>query len=367
MEIKTHRVLSSATTVEEWLEILADEVDILNEPEQITVGEVYTLLTHRDELQSRLQDTEGSEAIQQRVEEIDRRLLEKAEVIADAEDLPRHREQRSRAEGVRVFAWWWHLDEIVDGLRYLKQVPEQPRRKALMDLFSDYTQAMEKPLPSVLERGETYEANSPINFAVPDWKYVPITKFVDFWGPLYRTNFWSAEERYLENVRDVEQITKENLRALFEWKHGQAWEGASWKKKLAFERAMDNLKRLDEFKHYRHVTDVQVDAFWGFLSGITSGPIYKVLFLHLCRPLEFALYDQHVYRSWQFLIHSEIQEVEVPNDLDVYKQYNEFFSAQARKLHAPEWKARRSLDKALMTFGKFLKEECLHKSKETKP
>jgi chromosome condensin MukBEF ATPase and DNA-binding subunit MukB len=113
MEIKTHRVLSSATTVEEWLEILADEVDILNEPEQTTVGEVYTLLTHRDELQSRLQDTEGSEAIQQRVEEIDRRLLEKAEVIADAEDLPHHREQRSRAEGVRVFAWWWHLDEAV--------------------------------------------------------------------------------------------------------------------------------------------------------------------------------------------------------------------------------------------------------------
>jgi hypothetical protein len=150
------KALSDTTTVEEWLNVLAAEVGILDEPSQITAGEIYTLLAHRDELQAALGE-EISEVARQRVEEIDRHLLQKAEVIASAEDLARRREQRSRGEGLPVSAWWWHLDEILAGLRYLRQAPELPRKEALVALFPEAMRVTEKPLPLARERRETYD------------------------------------------------------------------------------------------------------------------------------------------------------------------------------------------------------------------
>jgi hypothetical protein len=150
------KALSDTTTVEEWLNVLAAEVDILDEPSQIMAGEIYTLLAHRDELQAALGE-EISEVARQRVEEIDRHLLQKAEVIASAEDLARRREQRSRGEGLPVSAWWWHLDEILAGLRYLRQAPELPRKEALVALFPEAMRVTEKPLPLARERRETYD------------------------------------------------------------------------------------------------------------------------------------------------------------------------------------------------------------------
>jgi hypothetical protein len=366
------KVLNSSTTIREWLEILVDEIGILDKPEQIAVGEAYTLLTHRDELQSALEDSEIPEAVRQQVEEIDRRMLEKAEVIINAENLPRRREQRSRERGISTPAWWWHLDEIFDGLRYLKQVPERTREKALVVLLSEYTQVIEKPLPSVREEKETYVEYWLTKFLVPSWRYVSTIEFVDFWETLYPTSFRSeedyrlAEECYSRNVKGVEEITEENVRALFRWQLGQDWEKASWKRKSAFQKAIDNLERLNEFKHLQRVTDAQVEGFLRFLSGITSGRIYKPFFFHICRPLEFALYDQHVYRGWQFLIHLEVKEV--PDDFEAYKQYNRFFAEHAQRMDSDDqWEARRRLDKALMAFGKFLKRNAqVLQSKETK-
>jgi hypothetical protein len=368
-----HKVLSYATDVEEWLEVLAAEVGILDRPEQITVGEIYTLLSHRDELQSALEDSEILETVWQRVEEVDWRLLEKAEVIINAENLARRREQHSREEGLPVSAWWWHLDEILAGLRYLGQVPEQPRKRALAAMFPKYMRAIETTLPSVREGQETYGKDWLINFLIPDWNYVSIAEFVSFWESLYPASFpseekyRSAEECYSKNVRDVEVITEENLRALFRWKHGQTWEKASGKKKAAFEKAMENIERLNEFKHYQHVTDKQVEDFLRFLSRITRRPIYKAFFFHICRPFEFALYDQHVYCSWQFLVYLEIKER--PDDFEVYKQYNKFFSEWAQKLDTTDlWEARRRLDKALMAFGQFIKRNAVtFQSKEITP
>ena len=162
-----------------------------------------------------------------------------------------------------------------------------------------------------------------------------------------------AEACYSKNVEDVEEITEENLRALFNWKHGQDWEEAPSKKKLAFQKAIENLERLNEFKHFQRVTDAQVKGFLRFLSSITGDRIYKPFFFHICRPLEFALYDQHVYRGWQFLIHSELKEV--PDDFEVYQQYNGFFAEHAQKIDTDEqWEARRRLDKDLMAFVKYL-------------
>lgn len=369
-----HKVLNKSTGVREWLEILADEVGILDKPEEITVGEAYTLLTHRDALQLALEDSEIPETVRRRVEDIDRRLLEKAEVIINAENLPRRREQCSREEDILMPAWWWHLDEILDGLHYLKQVPEQTREKALVVLLSEYAQVIESPLPSAREEKQAYaEEDWLMRFLVPKWKHVSTREFVNFWESLYPASFQSekeyrlAEECYSKNVKDVKEITEDNLRALFKWKHGQDWEQASWKKKLGFQKAIDNLERLNEFKHFQRVTDAQVESFLRFLSRITRGRIYKPFFFHICRPLEFALYDQHVFRAWQFLIHLGIQEV--PDDFEVYKQYNRFFAEHVQKIDTDEqWEARRSLDKALMAFGQFLKRNArIFQSKEIRP
>jgi len=202
-----------------------------------------------------------------------------------------------------------------------------------------------------------------VSFLIPEFKQVPIEKFVEFWKPHYRQTKY-PESQYRENA-EVDYLEEENLKKLFEWKLGREIGKTAEKFRRAIYRASPEISSLNDFKHRR----LEEQEFLKFLSSkkITEGRIYQPFFFHICRPLEFALYDQHVYRSWQFLVHSEIKEV--PNDFEEYKRYNEFFSEQARKIHAADqWEARRRLDKALLTFGKFLKQNAyLLQSKETEP
>jgi uncharacterized protein YuzE len=200
-----------------------------------------------------------------------------------------------------------------------------------------------------------------VSFLVPASRQAPIEEFVEFWIPHYRQTKY-PEHQYRENVQ-VEHLKEENLKKLFEWKLGREVETTA----RSFRQAIDNARRrigvLNDFKQHR----LTAEEFLQFLSDeITTGRVYRPFFFHICRPFEFALYDQHTYRSWQFLTYSEIREL--PDDFEAYKQYNRFFLGQAQRLDAPDqWEARRRLDKALMAFGEFLKRNAqVIQSKEIK-
>jgi uncharacterized protein YuzE len=196
-------------------------------------------------------------------------------------------------------------------------------------------------------------------------KQVALDDFVKFWEPRF-SGREDLEDWYRENIIEVENLKEENLKALFEWKLDRKIERVARNYRRAFEKARMKIGELNKFKHH----SLTEEDFLHFLSNeITNGPIYQPFFFHICRPLEFALYDQHVYRAWQFLVHWEIKEV--PNDFKAYKQYNEFFSKQAQVLATSlndRWIARRKLDKALMAFGQFIKRNAeVLQSKEIGP
>jgi len=134
-------ILTESTSLEKWLRILLDEISVLDQPEHIAAGEVYTLLAHRDELQLAVERSRPRKEVLAQIEEIDRRLLRGAEIVANAENLARLREVHNRIRGYSVAGWWWHLDEIASGLRYLQQLPKRLGREVLSPLMVECASA----------------------------------------------------------------------------------------------------------------------------------------------------------------------------------------------------------------------------------
>lgn len=134
---------------------------------------------------------------------------------------------------------------------------------------------------------------------------------------------------------------------LLEWKNGGLLSNA--KKQIAF-KIMENLEEFNRFRTLGKVNDRDFDRFWNFISSIVkTGLVWKVYLLHIARPDDYPIIDQHVLRARHFLTCGEISEPE--QSLSTYSSYKEFFF----KVVKESGKESREVDKALMSFGQYLK------------
>jgi len=166
--------------------------------------------------------------------------------------------------------------------------------------------------------------------SIKDKKAVQV--FIDYWASHYS---YKLESVYTENIG--KKLTSERLLCLFEWKNG----GKISNHKLASiqDNYIGNRKtELEELKN-RYLNE-----------NNPGGPIWNIFYLHCLEPNLFPIFDQHTYRSMYFI--KELKIKEIPNTKkEIYKLYsNEYipfydmFEFEKRKI-----------DKALFTFGQYLK------------
>jgi hypothetical protein len=82
-----------------------------------------------------------------------------------------------------------------------------------------------------------------------------------------------------------------------------------------------------------------------------KGMIWKIFTLHIMYPNRFPIFDQNVYRSMHYLQTGTIKEIPSKNtdkQAAYINEYMPFFKEQG------DYKGK-ELDKALFTFGQFLK------------
>ena len=115
---------------------------------------------------------------------------------------------------------------------------------------------------------------------------------------------------------------------------------------------IQKLREFNRFRFLKKVNTEEFNKFWKVICGIVkTGLIWRVYLLHIARPDDYPIVDQHVLRAYHFLTFGEISELE--QTLETYFSYREFFFKIARE----SGKEPRLVDKALMAFGQYLKSQ----------
>ena len=169
------------------------------------------------------------------------------------------------------------------------------------------------------------------------------TDFVDFWAKIYN---YGNEATYNEFIG---QLTTESIRNLFAWKATGMNRTSIMAGKNQFVETI--LEKLDHFQNIPLNTPEDAN---GFLTNELEnrGMTWKIFTLHILHPDKFPIFDQHVYRAMIYLKTGEIKEIPRKNEEKQQSYINEYLHFYNEE---HEYYEDRKLDKALFSFGRFLK------------
>ena len=176
-----------------------------------------------------------------------------------------------------------------------------------------------------------------------------LSAFLSFWAKCYDDGKY-PDSGYENNLSRGRKLTKENIRPLLEWKNGKE---LSSHKRPFVERVICNLEKFNEFRSLSEVKEGDMKKFWDIVCRIVkSGLVWRVFLLHVARPNDYPIFDQHVLRAQTYI---ETVQITAPKiTLEYYESsYIPFF----RCVCQTSAQESRQVDKALMAFGQFLKSQ----------
>jgi hypothetical protein len=164
----------------------------------------------------------------------------------------------------------------------------------------------------------------------------PVEAFVEHWSARYVD---PREELYTANIGRA--LTAERVNSLFIWKNGGPLSAA---KRVSVEQHY--ISRLSQLAALPPSTTAGQ-----FLRIFGGGAIWRIFWLHCWRPDRYPIYDQHVHRSMEYILALRCGEIPEREDVII---------ASYLERYLPFWGtfpnlSDRLVDKALWTFGKFLK------------
>lgn len=148
-------------------------------------------------------------------------------------------------------------------------------------------------------------------------------------------------------MNDKLEINADSLRNLFVWKNDMELsrdKEESVKEKICW---LESVKECGEEERIKRAKKE-------YLNRIEGGAIWNIFFLHCLAPQEFPIFDQHTFRSMIYLKTGEIAEDETSNRKR-WKNYTEEYRPFLKENFEFEGYNQRDVDKALFTFGQFLK------------
>jgi hypothetical protein len=170
----------------------------------------------------------------------------------------------------------------------------------------------------------------------------PLT-FVDFWAKRY---YYGNEPIYREYIK--RPLTPKSVRELFAWKAMRINSKSIKAGKHPFVETV--ISNLDCFYSLQLNTPGDANNFLtNELKG--KGMIWKIFTLHIIYPDLYPIFDQNVYRAMHYLQTGTINEIPSKNrdkQLSYINEYLPFYN------HHESYEDRK-LDKALFSFGQFLK------------
>lgn len=175
--------------------------------------------------------------------------------------------------------------------------------------------------------------------------FVNPQSFVDKWSPTYE---YPNESKYLKNIENSLE-SKDSFYELFRWKNGTGNRIAKNKLKLVdkFWSKINNLRNLKE--------NFDWDEYENIFEPHKSSTIWSVFLLHLIDNSRFPIYDQHVYRFFNFHKEGIIKEM-TSSSSKSYKFYKNEYHPWFNKVRESYNLNPKKMDESFFQFGRFLKD-----------
>ncbi len=164
-----------------------------------------------------------------------------------------------------------------------------------------------------------------------------LADFVSFWGRQYS---YKLEHLYIDNIGLP--LTSDRVHQLYKWKNGSKLATPKW-------QSIENnyVAQIAKVKALPLTNDAA-----SFLKEFPSGgAIWRIFWLHCWQPNRFPIYDQHVHRAMSFIENQKIEEIP-EKDSDKVQAYLVRYLPFHHRFQGID---QRSVDKALWSYGKFIK------------
>ena len=169
-----------------------------------------------------------------------------------------------------------------------------------------------------------------------------LCEFIKFWSQFYNDSQNLDEKFYYPYISNSGLLKDDALDQLWLWKMGKYFLKICQKQiKLIKENKEDILK----FRKSNPNQEVLCNFSKRFFP---TGLIYQIFLMHICRPEEYPIFDQYVFRTFMFITKKE--RVDKPKNIKDYLEYKEFIFHIHRRCKI----SLRDIDKGLMAFGQFL-------------
>jgi len=175
-------------------------------------------------------------------------------------------------------------------------------------------------------------------------KKLNLYEFIKFWSQFYNDRKYPDGKLYDPYISDEGFFGKnEFLRNLWKWKMQVHFNKKSNQKALKLmEEQRETIRNFRKSKiGFKDLYDFSGKIF-------KNGIIYRIFLIHICKPEEYPIFDQYVFKAFSFIVKKEI--VKDPKDIKEYLRYRDFVFS----VHKNCGISLREIDKGLMAFGQFL-------------
>lgn len=171
-----------------------------------------------------------------------------------------------------------------------------------------------------------------------------LNDFVSIWSPLYS---YPNDNKYNNHISNGLN-SKESFIELFNWKNGTG--NVIYEKKM--KGVLEHWNKIEILRELKR--EFNWDLFEREFEPQKSSTIWKIFLLHIINPNEFPIFDQHVFRSYNFFKNGVIEEI--PNYSKskylIYKtEYKEWFNKNQQDYKI----VPKKMDESFMSFGQMLK------------
>lgn len=164
-----------------------------------------------------------------------------------------------------------------------------------------------------------------------------IQVFISFWSKKYQ---YIHERLYEENID--KPLNKKRVKVLYFWKNGckiaEPKERSIKNNYIPSLLTLPVLNNIEQGKQY--------------FASLKGGVIWNIFWLHCLKSNMFPIFDQHTYRACTYLLGNGIADI---SELTPRKIKDFYFDTYIPFFNQFGYSADRRVDKALFTFGKFLK------------
>ncbi len=169
-----------------------------------------------------------------------------------------------------------------------------------------------------------------------------LQRFIDFWSKLYR---YPREDLY-DNTIAKSQFAADDLQNLFTWKNGM---DLSEKKQKSLDIKIKS--KIGVINQMKLQADFELERFQSEFSDLTA--VWKIFLLHIIKPLQYPIYDQHINRAYNFVHELEYRHISA-SSLTCKLKEEFYFNTYLGFIGNQENINLKKLDEAFFAFGQFL-------------